>query len=411
MNNQNNNNNNKPIIISSIIVFLIIALISQGVNKNIISYISKNNYKVIAKDYKLIDNNITICDILVELKNNNSTSLYTKVTIDFYDNNKHKTDTISNGTFINKKDTTHVLISNNKEYKTYKVKTSSIKYKTKDFNKYNKEIKITNDKNTSSNILFEYKNNSNKELNISFYALFYDDKDNIIAYNETYQANVLEKSKNNAKITIPTTKDNKPIDYKRYQLFIKDSIIPNNSNFKRKSNIKEDFTESQDNALLVKVKNNNNYPIDIDYTIELYNEKDELIDIIDYNIISTIKPKNTSYSKFLLNNNDYKSYKLKRKVYKKDNIDFYNKKINILELNKNEHDILSLKYKNNSNTTINYLEIAVIFYDDDNNIVDIETITDNDIKNNTIITKEIFTNSSYSKYETNINYAYNNKNN
>lgn len=400
-----NQKNNKYLILSLTLVLFIIILISLIVNNNITLHISKKDYKVITKDYKLVDNNI-----LVELKNNNNFSLYTEVTIDFYDNNKHKIDTISNGSFIRNKDITYILIDNNKDYKTYKVKTTSIKYKTKDFNKYKNDIIITNDKNTSSNILFEYKNNSNKELNISFYALFYDDKDNIIAYNETYQANVLEKSMNNAKITIPTTKDNKPIDYKRYQLFIKDSMIPNNSSFKRASNIKENITESQDNALLVKVKNNNNYPIDIDYTIELYNEKDELIDIIDYNIISTIKPKNTSYSKFLLNNDDYKSYKIKRKVYKKENIDLYNDKIEVLELTKNEHDVLSLKYKNNSNNTINYLEIAVIFYDDDNNIIDIEKITDNDIKNNTIITKEVLTSIPYSRYETNINYAYNNKN-
>lgn len=118
-------------------------------------------------------------------------------------------------------------------------------------------------------------------------------------------------------------------------------------------------TATLDDTLLVTLKNNNQITIDTDIIINYYDKKDKLVSS-DEDTYSAITPKKDITISFNIYKN-YSYYEIEL-VSSKTNYTNYENDIKISENNNEEEKSITFNVKNNSKNTIEYIELAILFY-------------------------------------------------
>lgn len=185
---------------------------------------------------------------------------------------------------------------------------------------------------------------------------------------------------------------------------------------KQKENIVIKNTFLSKNKELMAVVSNNNTEIITDLKIEVvfYNGENKIIEI-DSAIVSIIEKEMECYIKFLDTPEEFERYEflISKDYYWYDNLEYVTDKISYEIVENNESK--NLLVKNNYSKNISEIDFQLVYYDENDNVIDIENIYVDELKKNRTKTEElylgIFDNETYSpieykRYEINLLGAY-----
>lgn len=135
--------------------------------------------------------------------------------------------------------------------------------------------------------------------------------------------------------------------------------VKTNDKYSENVNIKSTVL---DDTIILFIINNNNITIDSNITINFYNKKNKLISS-DEDSYSAITPKKEIIVSFNIYK-DYDHYEIKLDSQKTKYTNYEND-ISIVEKNNKNDKTITFNIKNNSKDTIEYLELAILFYKKD----------------------------------------------
>lgn len=172
---------------------------------------------------------------------------------------------------------------------------------------------------------------------------------------------------------------------------------------------------SKNKELMVLISNNNNDVItDLRVEVVFYNGENKIIEI-DSAIVSIIEKESECYIKFLNTPEEFERYDffISKDYYWYDNTEYVTNQISYEVIEKN--DINNLVVKNNYSKDISEVDFQIVYYDENNNVIDAENIHIDELKKNRIQTEELyldlFDNKTYDqidykRYEINLLGAY-----
>ncbi len=170
------------------------------------------------------------------------------------------------------------------------------------------------------------------------------------------------------------------------------TVNPNrNDDFTKKEEILNQKVETKDYVLttgdlLIQLTNNTNIPARASLKIEFYDKKKSIVDVKD-TTISGIDKQTTSYVKIPLRNIKYDTYKVFTKMSINPYTKFYTNDVKILSRTKSNRNII-IEYQNKSQKNLDYVEIGVLFYNQNNKLIAYNNMIEKDIpKNSTSQTK------------------------
>lgn len=191
--------------------------------------------------------------------------------------------------------------------------------------------------------------------------------------------------------------------------------------------IKNKFEEQKDNIiikntffsknkeLMATISNNNNEVVtDLKIEVVFYNGENKIIEI-DTAIVSIIEKETECYIKFLNTPEEFERYDffISKDYYWYDNLEYVTNQISY-EVVENK-DIKNLVVKNNYSKDVSEVDFQIVYYDENDNVIDAENIYISELKKNRTQTQElyldIFDNETYNKidyerYEINLLGAY-----
>ncbi len=228
------NNKTTIIMIGAVVGVVILLIIIRAIfGKTTNNNYSINNYKkeeqeinnkFQEKDYVLATN-----DLLIEIKNNASIPANATIKVEFYDENKSLIDVKDTAIIgINIHSTSYAKVSlRNIKYDSYKVTSKLSPAANKNF--YNDDIKITSTTKTDNDIIIQYKNTNDNNLDsLQIGVLFYDDNHKIIAYNDYFETSISAQATSSTKVYIPFDENFKKIQYSKVEVIVLNAIKYNN---------------------------------------------------------------------------------------------------------------------------------------------------------------------------------------
>ena len=138
-------------------------------------------------------------------------------------------------------------------------------------------------------------------------------------------------------------------------------------------------------GILIEINNKNKEMVDVDLTIEFYDENGSPVDV-EKGYIFNLNGKSTGYDKIsTFDINNYSTYKITAKLSNDTYATEYNKKIKILDGKVQGEDYI-FQIKNEADVKIKTIEIGIFYYGKDNTIIDFDSESFNDINSNETIT-------------------------
>ena len=162
-----------------------------------------------------------------------------------------------------------------------------------------------------------------------------------------------------------------------------------------------------DGDILVEIKNNNDYPMIGRVYVEFI-DKDKKTVMIEEAYIRYIKGGGKSYECVRVSeelHELYESYEVKVVAeYNDTSIKSYENSIKLVSFSE---DARELKFKNNSKKEIDSIEWGILYYDENNKVIDYEEVYSYDVKAHETVTEKFnLPNVAYSKAEAVLLYGY-----
>ncbi len=178
--------------------------------------------------------------------------------------------------------------------------------------------------------------------------------------------------------------------------------------------IKDTFFSKNKELILTLSNNNKETVTDLKIEVVFYNGENKIIEIDSANV-NIIEKESECYVKFFNTPKEFERYDflISKDYYWYDNLEYVTNQISY-EVVENK-GIKNLEVKNNYSKDISEVDFQIIYYDENNNVIDIENLYINSLKKNKIKTNElylyIFDNETYEKidykrYEINLLGAY-----
>ena len=123
----------------------------------------------------------------------------------------------------------------------------------------------------------------------------------------------------------------------------------------------------ENGSILIELDNKNDYGVVADYKIKLLDENNNIIDIqkeTEY----AIAPKAKGYKEVYIENKEAKNFEVEAELSLNQISKSYNDDIKIISTKDTAREV-TIEYQNNSKKKLDYIEIGIIFYDDNNQIV------------------------------------------
>lgn len=167
--------------------------------------------------YKLVNGNI-----LIEVQNKNDENIDVEVTIDYYGEQKNILNTnkviVKN---IAARSTYYESVIVEPEYKnlSFEITSNIIQNRFKEY--YNKKVKILNTAEEGEQLVTEIKNNTSSTMDyINVYAVYYDDKENIIGFYSNSTKNLAADATIKLNLGYPKDETYKIISFSKYEVGI-----------------------------------------------------------------------------------------------------------------------------------------------------------------------------------------------
>lgn len=159
---------------------------------------------------------------------------------------------------------------------------------------------------------------------------------------------------------------------------LKGSLSSSNYNqydFERIAEIEKNLNENfeikhytlENGDVLIEIDNKNDYGVIANYKIKLLDENNNIIDI-EKETEYGIGPKAKGYKEVYIENKEAKNFEVEAELTLDQISKSYNNDIKIIST-KDTSNLINIEYQNNSKKKLSSLEIGIIFYDDNNQIV------------------------------------------
>lgn len=152
----------------------------------------------------------------------------------------------------------------------------------------------------------------------------------------------------------------------------------------------QDVFFSKNKELIVAILNGNNEPItDLKLEVIFYDDENKPIEI-DSATLGILEKDTEAYLKFIETPEKFERYEflISKDYYWYKNLEYVSDKISYETVENAEYT--SLVVKNNYSKTISEIDFQIVYYDKNDNVIDVETVYVNEIKRNRTEKRELY---------------------